>query len=157
MFPLNNNTVKVICYFPGVGVTTLMQELYRRKLMVVDLLPETFHKEDNYPSNYVETVKWAMETQHYVFCPIDKNIIDRFLEEGIQFALVYPSHTDCETYIRRYKRTNRKQEFIRMAETFWGTFINSFDVIPTANRIKLRGDVFIPDITDSRYLLSEKS
>lgn len=115
---------RVICGFPGVGKTTLFQRLKAEGLPVLDSDSSQFDK-SQFPANYINHIKNAIASGHWVFCSTHKVVREALHAAGISYVLCYPIHKYLkEEYIQRYIDRGSPEAFIKLMESKWDEFFD---------------------------------
>lgn len=124
---------KVICGFPGVGKTTLFNELKDRDIKIVDSDSSKFDKA-NFPANYIEHIKEKLAEGYYILCSTHSVVRQALANADIVYLLVIPASADQKPeYMARYQERGSPQPFLDLMEAKWDEFM--FDVWNDENSI----------------------
>lgn len=114
---------QVICCFPGVGKTTLVNNLRQTSLNVTAMDSRAFNKVD-FPHNYIADVTAKINDGALVFADSHEDILEGFRQQGIDFVLVYPERDLKEEYLERYRQRGSSPVFVRLMNDRWDNFID---------------------------------
>lgn len=103
----------LIIGFRGIGKTTIASK-YSDKIIEID--PNTFRQDSNWPINYIENIKGAILNYEIVIIPYIEEVILCLDALNIEYTLVYPDETNKEKYL-----------------PFW----NEFDIFNKSNKSKI--------------------
>ena len=86
----------LIIGFRGIGKTTIASK-YSDKIIEID--PNTFRQDSNWPINYIENIKGAILNYEIVIIPYIEEVILCLDALNIEYTLVYPDETNKEKYL----------------------------------------------------------
>lgn len=86
----------LIIGFRGIGKTTIASK-YSDKIIEID--PNTFRQDSNWPINYIESIKGAILNYEIVIIPYIEEVILCLDALNIEYTLVYPDETNKEKYL----------------------------------------------------------
>lgn len=139
-------TAKIIAGFPGVGKTNFYSDT--RHCIAYDsdstsyswITDEDGNKVRNpeFPQNYIEHIKHILDVADYIFVSTHDVVRQALQEEGLRYILVYPDRSEKEKYLRRYKQRGSSDEFIRLMDKNWDTFLDQLEAETYPSSIKLR-------------------
>lgn len=135
---------KVYCGFPGVGKSTLFNELKDSGQKVLDSDSSTFDKAE-FPQNYIEHIKKSINHGFTVLGSSHDTVRDALIKEGINFTLVYPDISLKDEYLKRYKERGNPEGFIKLLDTNWDKWITQCDDLKNTlvKKIKLKKGEYI--------------
>lgn len=132
---------KVICGFPGVGKSTLFAN--RGDLKVVDSDSSKFDKA-HFPANYIAHIKQKLAEGCLVLCSTHAAVRQAFVDEGIDFVLVYPKRECKSEYLSRYVSRGSPAPFVYMMDEKWDFFISDCESQKGCTHIILEPGEYIP-------------
>lgn len=133
------NNIKVISVFAGLGKTTVAKKYPN----VCDLRSSTYRcdysniKEEDYekmkcvktrvpnpnwPKNYVDAIKDAMEKYDLVLVPSNLDIRNLLLENNIPFLFILPSMDSKDMLFQRYQDRGNSQDLIQDVMGYFDTW-----------------------------------
>ena len=110
----------LISAFPGVGKTYLKDNF--KNLEIIDSDSSTFDKE-NFPQNYIQHIKNNMGKVDIILISSHEAVRKALVEEGLLFIQVYPDSKIKDEYIQRYRERGSNEEFIKILDENWDTWI----------------------------------
>ena len=111
----------LISAFPGVGKTYLKDNF--KNLEIIDSDSSTFDKE-NFPQNYIQHIKDHIGKVDIILISSHEVVRKALVEEGLPFILVYPDSELKNEYIQRYKERGNNENFIKILDDNWDTWMN---------------------------------
>lgn len=111
----------LISAFPGVGKTYLKDNF--KNLEIIDSDSSTFDKE-NFPQNYIQHIKNNMGKVDVILISSHEAVRNALVEEGLPFILVYPDSELKNEYKQRYKERGSSEDFIKILDENWDTWMN---------------------------------
>jgi hypothetical protein len=140
---------KVYSAFPGVGKTTYFNTTQKN---VLDSDSSKFDKK-NFPANYIEHIERNIEDPKVdkILVSSHKDVRDSLIKKGIPFVLVYPDRSLKDEYIQRYKDRGNNDDFIKLLDKNWDTWMDEIDSIepsPYPYKVKLKSGQYLTDVTD---------
>lgn len=132
----NKFDTRIISAFPGCGKTTFfnkMKEKYNDDVCIdsdsskFSWVVEDGEKKRNpdFPSNYIEHIKENMGKYKYIFVSTHENVRDALIDNNLPFYIVYPNISMKEEYLKRYRNRGNDDNFIKLLEDNWETWINN--------------------------------
>lgn len=85
-------------------------------------------RKKEWPNNYLEAIKKAIEDYDIVLISTDDEIIDLLDEYGMEYILCFPSKVCKNEYIERYKGRGNTEEFIRKVSDTFENLIDSLEI-----------------------------
>ena len=113
----------LISAFPGCGKTTVYR-LLKDKIKVIDSDSSTFPKDD-FPQNYIEHIKENIPNQHVIFISSHETVRKALAKEGIHYMLYIPDISRKEEFLELYKMRGNNENFIKMLDENFESFIDS--------------------------------
>lgn len=97
-----------------------------------------------WPMNYIKAIKEASKKYAYVFICMDADIREILRQENIRYFVAFPMLECKDEYIGRYRERNNGENFIRLLEAKYDTWVS--DLIETEpNQIRLTKGQYISD------------
>ena len=118
----------IISAFPGVGKTYLYNN---HPDLISDSDSSKFSwledgtRNPNFVKDYVDHIEKEASKKLFVFVSSHKEVRDELHRRGINFLIFYPSLTDKQIYIERYKKRGSSPEFIKLLDERWDEMIQS--------------------------------
>ena len=122
---------KIISAFPGTGKSYFTNK-YPEKCADSDSskfswTPFAEHpdrqRNPQFPNNYIEHIKNLIGKVDYIFVSSHKEVRQALLDNCIFFYLFYPSATQKQEYIERYKTRGNNEAFIDLVNKNWVSWI----------------------------------
>lgn len=138
------DTGRVICGFPGVGKSTLFNELKDSKKKVLDSDSSTFDKSE-FPENYIKHIKDKTSKGYTILASSHDVVRDALIKEKIPFTLVYPDKSLKDEYLKRYKERGSPKEFQNLLDKKWDEWIGQCDALDNTlvTKVKLKSGEFV--------------
>lgn len=147
---------KIISAFPGMGKTTMFENVKHLKCLDSDSSQFSWIEEDGnmvrnpeFPKNYIAHIKDNIGACDIIFVSTHKEVIQGLLSEGLSFNVFYPSIDDKELFISRYKDRGNPEQFIKLVDDNFEKFISDIDKLDGNNDILLiQTNSYISDYLD---------
>jgi hypothetical protein len=123
---------KIISAFPGTGKsffhnnhpnTTLDSDSSNFSWVKDSEGKNTKERNPDFPTNYIEHIKSNIGKYKYIFVSSHKEVRTALLDNCIFFYLFYPDIEDKEKYIERYRNRGNTEDFIKLVETNWDSWL----------------------------------
>lgn len=140
---------RIISGFPGVGKSTLFNT--DSDLKITDSDSSQFSwiekgvRNPNFPKNYIDHIKDCMGKYDIVLVSSHKVVRDALRDNGINYEIFYPSEGDKEIYIERYRNRGNDENFIKLVNENWESWIAEIDEDDHPTKWKLIGDTYLKD------------
>lgn len=140
---------KVICGFPGVGKSTLFNELKDSGIVVLDSDSSKFDKAE-FPQNYLKHIKESIGAGYTVLASSHDVVRNALLDADIPFTLVYPDISLKEEYLKRYADRGSPEKFVQLLDNNWEKWIGECDSLQNklVDKVKLNAGEFL----NSKYI-----
>ncbi len=141
---VHDENIKVVCGFPGVGKTTLFNQLSKKKQKVLDSDSSKFDKKD-FPENYINHIKKSIKDGYTVLASSHDVVRDSLIDNKIPFILVYPSKELKQEYLKRYTDRGSPTAFNQLLDKNWDKWIKECDSIDNSlvKKIKLKENEYL--------------
>ena len=134
---------KLISAFPGVGKS----HLYKNKgnKIILDSDSSKFDKK-NFPKNYIKHIKNNMGKADIILISSHDVVRDALVTNNLYFTLVYPDKSIKDEYIQRYRDRGNKDNFVKLLEDNWDSWISDMENQKGAEHIKLQSGQYLSDV-----------
>lgn len=161
----------IIAGFSGIGKTTLAKK-YKNVIDLdaseyaydeTDILDVDIEKRkgeyrkpnSNWPYNYIEAIKKAVDDYDIVLVWDREDIIKEYLKNKLDFMICYPSKNDLENYVQRYKNRGNSDKYIKMKLNQYNDRIKLYNTL-NVQKIILNNNETLEDwLIKNNYILKE--
>lgn len=136
----------VICGFPGVGKTTLFNQLKEQGIRVLDSDSSQFPK-DGFPANYIEHIEKAIAEDNIVLVSTHAEVRAALAAKGIHYILARPANIEQkEEYLQRYRDRGSSAFFLELMDNNWKKFFSDVKNDMNAEHFVLLPNEYLIDI-----------
>jgi len=133
---------ELVSAFPGSGKSHYFKNTSKK---VLDSDSSTFDKSD-FPANYIRHIKEKMGTVDTILISSHEEVRDALVEADLYFTLIYPDISLKEEYINRYKERGNDDDFVKLLETNWDTWLKDIKNQKNCKHIVLKSGEFLSDV-----------
>ncbi|WP_214771454.1 hypothetical protein [Exiguobacterium sp. s133] len=143
---------KIISGFPGVGKSTLFKQ--QEDILISDSDSSMFSwiepgvRHPDFPGNYINHIKSLIGKLDFVFVSSHDVVREALNREGLDYTIVYPSKKIKEEYIQRYIDRGNNEEFVKLLESNYESFINEIEREIKPKLISLKKGQYLSDVLD---------
>lgn len=133
---------KIICGFPGIGKSTVVQN----DDTVLDLDSAPYSRIQTFPLNYLQAIIEAEQNGYeYILISTHESVRKLLQTVGMKYTNVYPTVDLGEEYIQRYRERGSPEAFINFLEENWDDFIFELQY-DESDYIELEEGQFLSDV-----------
>lgn len=133
---------KIICGFPGIGKSTVVQN----DSTVIDLDSAAYSRNQTFPLNYLQAIIQAEKDGYeYILISTHESVRKMLQTVGMKYTNVYPTVDLGEEYIERYRERGSPEGFILYLEENWDDFIFELQY-DESDYIELEPGQFLSDV-----------
>lgn len=145
---------QVLAAFPGTGKTYYASKV-EGPAFIMDLDTSDFTQgydklgnanNPDFPANYIQAVKDKIGTTKLLFVSNRPDVINMFIQEDINFILVYPDRSLKDEYLKRFQQRKSSQSFINLVIDNWDQYISFLEQHANCKHIVLKSNQYISDV-----------
>ena len=115
---------RVICGFPGVGKTTLFNQLKHQGVLICDSDSSQFDK-SQFPHNYIIHIQQQLARGFWVLCSTHTVVREALHAADISYVIAAPAAKYLkDEYLQRYKDRGSPPAFIELMDRKWDEFFD---------------------------------
>ena len=140
----------IICGFPGIGKTSLINNNDFSYLKIKDLDSSHFNKE-HFPNNYVDEIEKKAKNYDIVLVSTHESVRQELFLRRIHYYVVYPQLDRKLEYKVRYMNRGSSDYSINFIMDKWSNMIGScaFDWAHSKNLISLGEEEYLSDVLEN--------
>jgi hypothetical protein len=137
----------VISAFPGTGKTYLAKRVNSLDSDSSNFswLPGTKIRNQKFPYNYIEHIKANIGKYDFIFVSSHKDVRTCMIMYGIDFLSAYPEKSLKQEYLNRYKERGSDEDFIKMMDANWDSFIGGMENLQVMEPLILKSGQYLSD------------
>lgn len=145
----------VICGFPGIGKTTLLDRVGKSTILDSDSSNFSWanqaknERNPDWPGNYIDYIKKNHDKADVILVSSHDVVRNALVNAGIKFTLVYPSLQMREEYIKRYKDRGNDEKFVKLLETNYENWIKELMAQKGCTHVVLQSGQYLSDVINN--------
>lgn len=139
---LSDSDTIVVSAFPGCGKSYFFEN---STLKVLDSDSSKFDKA-NFPANYIQHIQDNIGKVDVIFVSSHEAVRKALVDQGIPFALIYPSCFAKDEYLERYKKRGSPDGFIKLISDNWDNWLDDMKSQKGCFRYSLGPGKYLTDL-----------